>query len=84
MGVPKFLPNDLVRRVGSSEIFTVKVWYEAVKKYSVWIGEDAGTQSILAEGGWPTLDQSIKSGWPILRFFLAKGGRPRTLTGLLF
>jgi len=49
MGVPKFLPNDLVRRAGSSEILTVKVWYEAVKKYSVWIGEDAGTQSILAE-----------------------------------
>jgi len=30
-------------------------------------------------GRWPTLDIAIHSGCPILRFFLAKGGRPRTL-----
>jgi hypothetical protein len=49
MSVPKFQPNDLVRHIGSSEILTVKIWYEAVNKYSVWKGDDAGTQTILAE-----------------------------------
>ena len=29
-----------------------------------------------AVGGWPTLDQPIMCGCPILRFFQAKGGLP--------
>jgi len=49
MSVQKFQSNDLVRHIGSSEILTVKNWYEAVNKYTVWIGGDAGTQMTLAE-----------------------------------
>jgi len=48
MSVQQFQSNDLVRRVGGSDVFTVKNWYEAVNKYSVWKGGDAGTQIILA------------------------------------
>ena len=36
MSVQQFQSNDLVRRVGGSDVFTVKNWYEAVNKYSVW------------------------------------------------
>ena len=49
-----------------------------------WFGATAtGTGSVtfsstIQLGGWPTLWSVTEAGFPILRFFLAKGGRPQT------
>ena len=48
-----------------------------LQKNQTWTGrstlQPAGRPALRHGGGRRTLDQTIKAGWPILRFFLAKG-----------